>query len=144
MDPWANSEKKSEGKTSVANYDMNGNSFRNTMHSLNYGGVMEQAARNVMKERKQEEQAAGNMGPIQYDLEDLEDDPELHALQAERIQAMKEDQEKRKVMESKVGLHNGPGSRGAVESRAVDPQLERRLVSTREPKKRALVSNFNP
>ena len=30
-----------------------------------------------------------------------EDDPELHALHKERIQQMKEEQEKRKVMESK-------------------------------------------
>lgn len=89
------------GKTNVSNYEMNGNSFRNTMHSLNYGNVMEAAARNYMKETKQEENAAGNVGPIQYDLEDLEDDPELHAIHKERIQQMKEDQEKRKVMESK-------------------------------------------
>ena len=33
------------GKTSVSNYEMNGNSFRNTMHSLNYGNVMGITAR---------------------------------------------------------------------------------------------------
>ena len=32
------------GKTAVSNYEMNGDSFRNTMHSLNYGSVMEAAA----------------------------------------------------------------------------------------------------
>mmetsp|Transcript_5162 Transcript_5162/g.8056 ORF Transcript_5162/g.8056 Transcript_5162/m.8056 type:complete len:252 (-) Transcript_5162:473-1228(-) len=89
------------GKTSVSNYEMNGNSFRNTMHSLNYGNVMESAARDYMKETKQEEASLGNTGPVQYDLEDLEDDPELHAIHKERIQAMKEEREKRKVMESK-------------------------------------------
>jgi len=91
----------SGGKTEVSNYDMNGSSFRNTMHSLNYGNVMEAAARNYMKETKADEEAAKNRGPIHYDLEDLEDDPELHQLHKERIQAMKEEQEKRKVMESK-------------------------------------------
>mmetsp|Transcript_47038 Transcript_47038/g.112759 ORF Transcript_47038/g.112759 Transcript_47038/m.112759 type:complete len:257 (+) Transcript_47038:244-1014(+) len=89
------------GKTNVSNYEMNGNSFRNTMHSLNYGNVMEAAARNYMKEVKADEAAGANVGPVQYDLEDLEDDPELHALHKERIQQMKEEQEKRKVMESK-------------------------------------------
>ena len=79
------------GKTSVSNYDLDGNSFRNTMHSLNYGNVMEAAARNYMKEVKAEEAAAANVGPIQYDLEDLEDDPELHQLHKERIQQMKEE-----------------------------------------------------
>ena len=43
-----------EGKTNVSNYEMNGNSFRNTMHSLNYGNVMEAAARNYMKEAEAE------------------------------------------------------------------------------------------
>ena len=62
------------GKTAVSNYEMNGDSFRNTMHSLNYGSVMEAAARNYMKEVESEQAAAGNMGPVQYDLEDLEDD----------------------------------------------------------------------
>ena len=57
------------GKMSVSNYDLDGNSFRNTMHSLNYGNVMEAAARNYMKEVKAEEAAAANVGPIQYDLE---------------------------------------------------------------------------
>lgn len=89
------------GKTNVSNYEMNGNSFRNTMHSLNYGNVMEAAARDYMKEVKAEEAAAANVGPIQYDLEDLEDDPELHALHKERIQQMKEEQEKRREMERK-------------------------------------------
>jgi hypothetical protein len=89
------------GKTSVSNYDLDGNSFRNTMHSLNYGNVMEAAARNYMKEAKAEEAAMGNVGPIQYDLEDLEDDPELHALHKERIQQMKEEQEKRREMQRK-------------------------------------------
>lgn len=89
------------GKTSVSNYDLDGNSFRNTMHSLNYGNVMEAAARNYMKETKAEEAAMGNVGPIQYDLEDLEDDPELHALHKERIQQMKEEQEKRREMQRK-------------------------------------------
>jgi hypothetical protein len=88
------------GKTSVSNYEMNGESFRNTMHSLNYGSVMEAAARDYMKEAEAE-QSAGNMGPIQYDLEDLEDDPELHALHKERIQQMKEEHEKRREMERK-------------------------------------------
>ena len=90
-----------EGKTNVSNYEMNGNSFRNTMHSLNYGNVMEAAARNYMKEAEAEEAAAANVGPVQYDLEDLEDDPELHALHKERIQQMKEEQEKRREMERK-------------------------------------------
>ena len=89
------------GKTSVSNYDLDGNSFRNTMHSLNYGNVMEAAARNYMKETKAEEAAMGNVGPIQYDLEDLEDDPELHALHKERIQQMKEEQEKRREIQRK-------------------------------------------
>mmetsp|Transcript_14267 Transcript_14267/g.58069 ORF Transcript_14267/g.58069 Transcript_14267/m.58069 type:complete len:252 (-) Transcript_14267:5414-6169(-) len=89
------------GKTSVSNYDLDGNSFRNTMHSLNYGNVMEAAARNYMKEVKAEEAAAANVGPIQYDLEDLEDDPELHQLHKERIQQMKEEQEKRREMQRK-------------------------------------------
>ena len=89
------------GKTSVSNYEMNGDSFRNTMHSLNYGSVMEAAARNYMKEAEAEQAAAGNVGPVQYDLEDLEDDPELHALHKERIQQMKEEHEKRREMESK-------------------------------------------
>mmetsp|Transcript_8104 Transcript_8104/g.20471 ORF Transcript_8104/g.20471 Transcript_8104/m.20471 type:complete len:252 (-) Transcript_8104:200-955(-) len=89
------------GKTEVSNYNMDGSSFRNTMHSLNYGSVMEAAARNVMAERKQEEKHARNVGPIQYDLEDLEDDPELHALHKERIAQLKEEVEKRKEMERK-------------------------------------------
>ncbi len=89
------------GKTSVSNYEMNGDSFRNTMHSLNYGSVMEAAARNYMKEAEAEQAGAGNMGPVQYDLEDLEDDPELHALHKERIQQMKEEHEKRREMQSK-------------------------------------------
>jgi hypothetical protein len=59
------------GKTNVSNYEMNGNSFRNTMHSLNYGNVMEAAARNYMKEVKADEAAGANVGPVQYDLEDL-------------------------------------------------------------------------
>ena len=36
------------GKTNVSNYEMNGNSFRNTMHSLNYGNVMEAAASSAL------------------------------------------------------------------------------------------------
>ena len=57
----------------MSNYDMDGSSFRNTMHSLNYGNVMEAAARNYMKETKADEEAVKNRGPIHYDLEDLED-----------------------------------------------------------------------
>jgi|TARA_B110000977_G_scaffold91374_1_gene121266 thiol-disulfide isomerase/thioredoxin len=89
------------GKTSVSNYEMNGNSFRNTMHSLNYGNVMESAARDYMKETERDQALAGNRGPVTYDLEDLEDDPELHALHKERIQQMKEEHEKRREMERK-------------------------------------------
>jgi hypothetical protein len=34
---------------------MDGDKFRNTMHSLNYGTVMEAAARNYIKEKTEEE-----------------------------------------------------------------------------------------
>ena len=34
---------------------MEGDKFRNTMHSLNYGTVMEAAARNYIKEKTEEE-----------------------------------------------------------------------------------------
>ena len=72
---------------------------------------------NYMKEVKAEEAAAANVGPIQYDLEDLEDDPELHALHKERIQQMKEEQEKRREMERKGhGTYNGR-QRGRVPPR---------------------------
>lgn len=88
--------------TGQSNYEMDGMKFRNTMHSLNYGNVMEAAARNYMKEAKAEEEEAKNRRVVtHYDLEDLEDDPELHQLHKERIQAMKEEQEKRKEMERK-------------------------------------------
>lgn len=54
---------------SYADGKMDGSSFRNTMSSLNYGNVMEAAARDVMKEKRRDEKHAVNVGPIQYDLE---------------------------------------------------------------------------
>ena len=59
--------------TGQSNYEMDGSKFRNTMHSLNYGNVMEAAARNYMKEAKAEEEANNRRVVTHYDLEDLED-----------------------------------------------------------------------
>ena len=74
-----------------------------------------------------------------------EDDPELHALHKERIQQMKEEQEKRKVMESKghgtyADVNEGeflPEVTGAFQARS-------RLIRRFPPYDRVGVVNFIP
>ena len=59
----------------MANYNLDGDKFRNTMHSLNYGNVLEAAAKNYIKDSLADEivaaEAAGRKQLI--DLEDLEE-----------------------------------------------------------------------
>ena len=51
---------------------MDGGKFRDTMHSLNYGTVMEAAARDYMKEKMREESNARAMGKARaMDARDL-------------------------------------------------------------------------
>ena len=69
--------------------------------SSGYDAAKAQKARDQNKRRKGG--SHGRRSPVEADddLEDLEDDPELHALHKERIQQMKEEHEKRREMQSK-------------------------------------------
>lgn len=59
MHPVTTARRQSETRRRDDEHDetdaMDGDKFRNTMHSLNYGTVMEAAARNYMKEKTAEE-----------------------------------------------------------------------------------------
>ena len=57
----------------MANFDMNPDKFRSTMNSLNYGNVMQAAARNLQKELLEEKNALPEETAHRgIDMEDLE------------------------------------------------------------------------
>mmetsp|Transcript_12933 Transcript_12933/g.44909 ORF Transcript_12933/g.44909 Transcript_12933/m.44909 type:complete len:246 (+) Transcript_12933:255-992(+) len=84
----------------MSNYEMDGGQFRDTMSSLNYGTVMGQAAKDLMKEMRKEESeyAKGERFKDFLDVADLEDDPELDQIHRDRMLQMRAEQEARMEM----------------------------------------------
>ena len=74
---------------------LQGDKMASKFNSLAYGNVMQAAAENLKKEMLASERACVGQGPNEIDMEELVDDPELERIHRERMQAMKEEQEKR-------------------------------------------------
>ncbi len=97
---------------------MDGGKFRDTMHSLNYGTVMEAAARDYMKEKMRDESRARAMG-------------KARAMDAKDLCEVRETGRKREMREScripRVACRFGRRSRrDAREEMRVDSRLDRR------------------
>uniref|UniRef100_A0A7S0KJH6 Thioredoxin domain-containing protein n=1 Tax=Ostreococcus mediterraneus TaxID=1486918 RepID=A0A7S0KJH6_9CHLO len=98
---------------------MDDGKFQSTMNSLNYGTVMEAAAKNYMKEKLEEEaNARARPRGCVLDARDLAEDPDLEAIHAERMQSLKDAAEKRMTME-----RTGHGSLNEVEEKEFLPEV---------------------
>ena len=97
---------------------MDGGKFRDTMHSLNYGAVMEAAARDYMKEKMRDESNARAMGKARaMDAKDL-----CEVREAGRTREMRES-----CRIPRVACGFGRRSRrDAREEMRVDSRLDRR------------------
>lgn len=106
----------------MANYGMDGDKFRGTMNSLNYGTVMNQAARNLKKELENEDnqEFTGERFKEFLDVADLDEDadPDLVKIQRERLMEMRSEQEKRMEM-----ARNGHGSYTEIKEDEFLPQV---------------------
>ncbi|KAI5067017.1 hypothetical protein GOP47_0017545 [Adiantum capillus-veneris] len=81
---------------------MDPDAFRSRMSDLNLGTVLGAAARDYQKELMEQEKTKASASMHQeVDLDDLMNDPELESLHAERIAALKQETEKRQVLEKK-------------------------------------------
>ena len=78
-----------------AGQGLEGDKMASKFNSLAYGNVMAAAAENLKKEMLANERANAATGPGEIDMEELVDDPELERIHRERMQALKEESEKR-------------------------------------------------
>ncbi|KAH7302189.1 hypothetical protein KP509_23G060200 [Ceratopteris richardii] len=81
---------------------MDPQAFKSTMSDLNFNTVLAAAARDYQKEMIEQEKArVASSAHEEVDLDDLLNDPELESLHAERIAALKQENEKRQALERK-------------------------------------------
>ncbi|OUS45723.1 thioredoxin-like protein [Ostreococcus tauri] len=99
---------------------MNSGQFKQAMHSINYGHVMQAAAEDYAREMKMSEREAKARAKAAgvVDARELCEDPDLEEIHRERVQAMKEAQERRMKME-----REGHGTLSEVEEKEFLPEV---------------------
>ncbi|GAQ80263.1 thioredoxin domain-containing protein [Klebsormidium nitens] len=85
----------------MANHNMDPDKFRGTMSDMAFGTALQAAARDYKKELLAQGKGDNSLKFDEVDMDDLEDDPELEKLHADRIAALKRESEKRASLQQK-------------------------------------------